>query len=105
MAAAIYNLPLWGMQTMQRKYTALKLGHVPNAKTIGKLTVKFKDLGEDESTDSKNVNIEYRALKSCCNNASVVSVKVLMNKDHKRFVHIVVQCSLPMSKWHTNQIV
>ena len=89
LAAAIFNLPLWGMQTYQRQYTALKLGHLSHNKTLEKLAVRFKAVDEeDPSTNPKNITVESKALKSCCNNALVVSVMVLMEKDHKRLVQI-----------------
>ena len=87
---------------MQRRYTALTLGHLQNAKAMAKLTVKFKDLVGDEPTNSKKDNIESRALKSCCNNALMVSVMVLIDEDHTRLVQIAVQCSLSMREWHAN---
>ena len=35
LVSAIYNLPLWGMQTSQRQYTALKPGHLSHKKDFG----------------------------------------------------------------------
>ena len=105
LAAAVYNLPLWGMQIFQRQYTTLKLGHLQHKKMLEKLTVRFKAMGEeDPSTNPKKITVESKAFKSGCNNALVVSVMVLMEKkDHKRLVQIVVNISQPMKKWHTEQ--
>ena len=101
MAAAIFNLPLWGMRTFQRQYTALKLGHLSHKQILEKPTVRFKAVDEeDPSTNPKNITVESKALKSCCNNALAVSVMVLMEHDHKRLVQIVVNISLPVKKWH-----
>ena len=102
--AALYNLPYWGMQAFQRKYVALKLGHLQNKKTLDKLTVKFQTPEvDDASTNPKKITVESKALKSCCKNALVVSVMVLMEKDHKRLVQIVANTSIPMRVWHTEQ--
>ena len=97
MHATMTNLPFWGMHTFQRKYVALKLGHLQNAKTLAKLTVRFQAVADDDpSTNPKKITVETQALKSCCKNALVVGVMVLMEKDHKRLVQIVVQIALPM---------
>ena len=85
LAATIFNLPPWGMQTYQRQYTALKLGHLQHKQMLEKAVDE-----EDPSTNPKKITVESNALKSCCNNALVVSVMVLMEKDHKRLVRIVV---------------
>ena len=104
LAAAIFNLPLWGIQMFQRQYTAAKLGHLSRKKILEKLTVRFKALDEEDPlTNPKKITVESKALKSCCKNALVVSVMVLMEKDHKRLVQIVVNIPLPMKKWHTEQ--
>ena len=66
-AAAMFNLPLWGMQTFQRKYTALMLGHLQNKKTLGKLTVRFKHMSEeDASTNPRRITVESKAVKKLC---------------------------------------
>ena len=106
LAAAIYNLPLWGLHLFQRQYCALKLGHLQSPKTLQKLTVRFRNLQEgDEVTNPRKINIESRALRSCASNALVVSVMVLMEKDHKRIVQMIVQIAENMKSWHTRQNV
>ena len=79
----------------------LDLSHT---KMLEKLTVRFKAVDEeDPSTNPKKTTVESKALRSCCKNALVVSVMVLMEKDHKRLVQIVVNISLPVKQWHTEQ--
>ena len=41
-------MPLWGMQTFQRQYTAPKLGHLSHKQSLEKLTVIFKAVDEED---------------------------------------------------------
>ena len=60
-------------------------------------------IGEKSGKLSTKLKLEDKTLRSCCENAAVISVLMLSDSQNHRVVSMIVSATMPISKWHTAQ--
>ena len=62
-----------------------------------------EEVGESNTTNPARLTLEDRSLRSCAQNAVVISVLTLSDPVNKKIVEMVVKGSDPVVRWHEHQ--
>lgn len=103
--AALQHRPLWAVELFERTFLALELDFLSGQRFLDRLLVKTNkgtSLSEG-GTDPRRLQVDDKALRSCCANAVTVSVFTLDDMGHRRVVDIVLVCQRPLDEYHIHQ--
>ena len=84
--AAMNNLGFWTVHLWERTFLAMEGDMLTGTKFMTKLKAKLPAAESSDaasSTDPRPIQVEDRALKSCCGNSVVVSVMALQAPEHQ----------------------
>jgi hypothetical protein len=99
-------IPQWHSRLFQYEHVALECDMMSNSKFVKKLLLPVVPDGDPDartSTDTNQITISDKALKSCCQNALVISVAHLQQRENNLIARIIVTVTRPVEKWHQEQ--
>lgn len=67
------------------------------------LKVDSSELDASGTTDRKQVNLEDRTLRGCCQNAMALSVAMLADPGNRRIACMISRIMEPLIEWHAEQ--
>ena len=83
------------------EYTALEAGMLSLACLTSKVKIRIAGADADADVDRTSAtHVIDRTIRSCAQNAVVVSVLTLRDTKHARLLALVVHCSYPVEQWH-----
>lgn len=94
-------LSRWFCSLLVAEYTALESGMLHNTALRAKLRLRGASTDDGADTGSTAAtSVDTRSIRSCSQNAVVVSVLTLQDRRHFRMLNIIVVSSQPVEFWH-----
>ena len=101
------ELPFWTIDSFEREYLGLELDMLSGKQIKDKLMAKAKDLDAGESggtTSTKVLHFEDKTLRSCADNAIILSVALLADYDNKRICETICQTASHLKEWRVTMV-
>lgn len=95
----------WWSTLLVCEFTALEMNMLSNTALRAKLRLKTAAAGDDGSVaqSTSATSVDTKAIRSCAQNALVVSMLTLQERRHHRMLSVFVVGAGPVEQWHSHQ--